>query len=83
MPGFTVDLSDVKERNPFTKKYLNLTKQAGLLQTDPKLYEQLKATAPGIDAEEDRKKKTRSLQEFNELDTAQKVRFIQSGGEIA
>jgi hypothetical protein len=35
-----------------------------------------------IDLEENRKKHTRSLAEFNEMNTSQKVSFIQNGGQV-
>jgi hypothetical protein len=72
---------DIK-RNPWTKKDFNLTEQVTVEKADPVLAGRLKAAAPAIDAEEQRKKYSRNLQEFNEMDTAGKVKFIQNGGEI-
>ena len=77
-----IDLSDVKQRNPFTKRYFNLTKQGVLHNTNPQLWAELKAAAPAFDAEEHRKEHTRNLYEFNQLEQAQKIQFIRNGGEI-
>jgi len=69
--------------NPFTKRHLNLTQQGILYHSDPALYAKLQAQAPQLDAEAERLKRTRTLQEFNQLDTAAKVKFLQSGGEVS
>ena len=69
-------------KNPFTKAHLNLDEQGRLLREDPDLFKKLKAEAPSIDAEIERQKRTRKLNEFNELDIDQKIKFIQRGGEI-
>ena len=71
------------QRNPFTKRHLNLDEQGRLFREDPKLFAELQAAAPGIDAEHERQKRTRSLYEFNEMDTAGKLAFIKDGGVIA
>jgi len=69
-------------KNPFCKRTENLTEQGKLLRDNPAMYEQLKKEAIALDAEADRMERTRSLAEFNELEKAEKIRFIQSGGVI-
>jgi len=71
-----------QDRNPFQKRYFNLTEQGRLYKEDPKRYEKLKAEAVVLDAEEARKQRTRTLNEFNRMDTAQKLAFISKGGEV-
>jgi hypothetical protein len=69
-------------KNPFVKGRENLDEQARLLREQPEMYEKLKAAAPGIYAEEQWRLRTKSLSEFNQMDTAQKVAFINRGGEV-
>ena len=69
--------------NPFTKRHFNLDEQGRLFREDPKLFAELQAAAPGIDAEHERQKRTRSIASFNEMNTAEKLAFIKDGGVIA
>ena len=68
--------------NPFTKQNFNLTEQMKVTREDPSLADQLKVEALAIDAENDRKTRTRTLDEFNSLSTNQKLEFIKNNGEI-
>jgi len=68
--------------NPFSKKFFNLTEQMKIEKSDPDLAQKLKVQAAGLDAEEERKKNTRSLDEFNALSKEQKIAFISSGGVV-
>jgi hypothetical protein len=69
-------------KNPFVKGRENLDEQARLLREEPEMYAKLKAAAPGIYAEEQRKLRTRTLNEFNQMDANQKIAFINQGGEV-
>jgi hypothetical protein len=69
-------------KNPFTKKHFNMDNQAIIYKQDPALFDKLKAEAIHLDAEEERKRRTRTLAEFNEMDIAGKVKFIQNNGEV-
>ena len=69
-------------KNPFCKRTENLTEQERLYRDNPAEYERLKKQAIVLDAEADQREHTRSLAEFNELDKAEKIKFIQSGSNI-
>ena len=73
---------DENEKNPFCKKFFNLTRQMELTRADPEKAAQLQAEAHFIDAEHERLKRQRNLIEFNKLTAAEKVQFIRGGGEV-
>ena len=75
-------MRDPKYFNPFSKKYYNMTEQMVVTKENPELAKQLKAAAVHLDAELERKQKTRTVAEFNELDKAGKINFIRRGGEV-
>ena len=68
--------------NPFAKQHFNLTEQMIVTREDPTLAKQLEAEAVHLDAELERKQKTRTVAEFNELDKDGKINFIRGGGEV-
>jgi len=70
------------EKNPFAKATFNLTEQGKIYQNDRTLYDVLKAEAVTLDAEAERQKHTRTLFQFNELDRAAQIKFIQGGGIV-
>jgi hypothetical protein len=69
-------------KNPFCKKYFNLTEQGRILKEDPAAVERLKKEAAELDRKDERQGKTRTLVEFNELDRDGKIQFIEGGGII-
>ena len=75
-------MRDPKKFNPFSKLFNNLTEQMLIVKQDPGLAKQLQEEAKILDAEYERKKRTRTLGEFNEMTRDGKVQFIQAGGEI-
>ena len=70
------------EKNPFAKATFNLTEQGRIYQSDPELCEVLRKEAVLIDQEDERRKKTRTLSEFNQLDRAGKIQFLHNGGTV-
>jgi hypothetical protein len=69
-------------KNPFCKKYFNLTEQGRMLKEDPAGAERLRTEAAELDRKDERQEKTRTVAEFNELDREGKIRFIEGGGIV-
>jgi len=68
--------------NPFSRHDFNLTEQMKIARENPSMAEKMRTEAAQLDAEETRKKNTRSLDEFNALSKEQKITFISNNGEV-